>query len=98
MDFNIAGTLTDIGLDHRHMIAGFCGGFVNMMYFRKQRPRNVIGLIIAGGLMGNYFHPIIEHLLSTTAITASFITGMAGNALCHGSVELSKSWLKGMAK
>lgn len=98
MDYNIAATLADIGLDHRNIIAGFCGGFVNMAYFRRSKPRNVMGLILAGGLMGNYFHPLIEHLLSTTAITASFITGMVGNALCHGAVEASKSWIKGLNK
>jgi hypothetical protein len=100
MDLNIAGILSDIGFDYRYLTAGFCGGFVNMAYFRKSKPKNVLGLILAGGLTANYLHPMTMHFLGTTAITASFITGMAGNAFCHGLMEAVKMWAspKGLVK
>lgn len=100
MDFSIASTLSDIGFDYHHLTAGFCGGFVNMAYFRKSKPKNVLALIIAGGLTANYLYPLTMHFLGTTAITASFITGMVGNAFCHGLMEAVKVWAspKGLNK
>lgn len=94
MDSGIAVALAAVGFNYQCLMAGFCGGFVNTVYFGKESSiRHIMAEIIAGGFVANYMHPVVTHFTGAGIPLSAFIAGLIGNAGCHGVVEFVKLWL-----
>lgn len=86
------GFLAEIGLRVPDLVAGFMGGVVNALIFRKSDPWSFVASVVVGGLASNYLSSPVGHYIGTTAPTTGFVVGLGGMALCQGIVEAAKSW------
>lgn len=81
-----------IGFKAQDLIAGFAGGFVNAIVFKKSSPWAVMGSIVVGGFTANYLSIPISNFLGTSPNASAFIIGLAGMAICQAIVESAKTW------
>jgi hypothetical protein len=86
------GLLVQLGINAHDLIAGFAGGIVNAVVFKRADPVSIIGSMLVGSLTANYLSDPIGHYLGTGAGASAFIVGLAGMAICQGIVEAAKSW------
>lgn len=86
------GFLAQLGIDTRAIIAGFGGGAVNSLIFKRSDPASVISSMVVGALTSNYLSEPIGHYLGTAPGPSGFIVGLASMAICQGIVEAAKSW------
>lgn len=84
--------LVELGIKIPDMVAGFGGGVVNAIVFKRSDPISIIGSMIVGALTANYLAEPFGHYLGTAAGSSAFIVGLAGMAICQGIVEAAKSW------
>lgn len=86
------GLLLQLGIKLPDLVAGFGGGVVNAIVFKKSDPASIISSMIVGALTANYLTEPVSHYLGTSANTSGFLVGLAGMALCQGIIEAAKSW------
>lgn len=86
------GVLLSFGIKLNSLIAGFSGGVVNAIVFKRGDPWSVIGSMIVGALTANYLTEPVSKYLGTEMGPSGFIVGLAGMAICQGIVESAKSW------
>lgn len=84
--------LVQIGVKLPDLVAGFGGGVVNAIVFKRSDPGSIIGSMIVGALTANYLAESFGHFLGTGQGSSAFIVGVAGMAICQGIVEAAKSW------
>jgi FtsH-binding integral membrane protein len=84
--------LEALGIHLSDIVAGFSGGVVNAVVFKRVQPAAFVGSVIVGALTAAYIAPVIGHYTGTTGVAAAFVTGLAGMALCQGIVNAAKSW------
>lgn len=84
--------LVQIGIKLPDLVAGFGGGVVNAIVFRRADPASIIGSMIVGALTANYLTEPVARYLGTSQSASGFIVGLAGMAICQGIVEAAKSW------
>lgn len=81
-----------LGVSIPDLVAGFCGGVVNAVVFKRVEPWSFVGSVVVGALTANYLAPIIGHYTGTSGGAAGFVTGLAGMALCQGIVAAATTW------
>lgn len=86
------GLLVQLGIRLPDLVAGFGGGVVNAIVFKRADPVSIIGSMIVGALTANYLTDSVSHYLGTGSGASAFIVGLAGMAICQGIVEAAKSW------
>ena len=86
------GFLVQIGINLHDVVAGFAGGVVNCVVFKRSDPWSIIGSMTVGACTSNYLSEPIGHYLGTGPGPSGFIVGLAGMAICQGIVEAAKSW------
>ena len=86
------GLLVQLGIKLPDLVAGFGGGVVNAIVFKRADPVAIIGSMIVGALTANYLAESFAHYLGTGPGASAFIVGLAGMAICQGIVEAAKSW------
>ena len=86
------GSLLQFGVHMQDLIAGFAGGVVNAVIFKRSDPISIIGSMIVGALTANYLSESVGRYLGTSGSATGFIVGLTGMAICQGIVEAAKSW------
>lgn len=84
--------LVQLGIKLPDLVAGFGGGVVNAIIFKRADPVSIIGSMIVGALTANYLSESFSHYLGTGQGASAFIVGLAGMAICQGIIEAAKSW------
>lgn len=84
--------LVQLGVNLHDIVAGFAGGAVNSLIFKRSDPASIISSMIVGACTSNYLSEPIGRYLGTGAGPSGFIVGLAGMAICQGIVEAAKSW------
>lgn len=84
--------LVQLGVKLPDLVAGFGGGVVNAIVFKRSDPVAIIGSMVVGALTANYLAEPIGHYVGTGPGSSAFIVGLAGMAICQGIVEAAKSW------
>lgn len=84
--------LVQLGIKIPDLVAGFGGGVVNAIVFKRADPASIIGSMIVGALTANYLTEPVSRYLGTSQSASGFIVGLAGMAICQGIVEAAKSW------
>jgi hypothetical protein len=86
------GFFVQFGINTRDLIAGFAGGAVNSLIFKRSDPTSIISSMVVGACTSNYLSEPIGHYLGTGAGPSGFIVGLASMAICQGIVEAAKTW------
>lgn len=86
------GLLLQLGIKLPDLVAGFGGGVVQAIVFKRADPASIIGSMLVGALTANYLGETFSRYLGTAAGAGAFIVGLAGMAICQGIVEAAKSW------
>jgi hypothetical protein len=84
-----------LGLKVPDLMAGFLGGVVNALYFRRTDPWSFVTSVLIGALTANYVGEIVARSMSGIGVTqgaASFLVGLGGMAVCQGLIEMMKAW------
>lgn len=84
--------LRELGLKIPDIIAGFFGGVVNALVFRRSDPWAIVGSVVVGALTANYLTTTVAGYLGANAGAAGFVVGLAGMAICQGIVASAKTW------
>lgn len=86
------GFLVMLGIKMPDLFAGFAGGVVSALTFKKSDPWSIVASMVVGAFTANYLgEPIGSHIgLSTGA--AAFVVGVAGMAICQGIVTAAQNW------
>jgi hypothetical protein len=84
--------LDQLGVSLRDIVAGFCGGVVNALVFRRTDPWSFVGSVVVGSMSAAYITPVIGHYTGTTGGSAAFFTGLTGMAFCQTVVNAAKNW------
>jgi hypothetical protein len=89
-----AGDLArELGLKVPDLVAGFAGGLVNAIVFKRTTPWSAIGSVVVGALTANYLSEFIGRFIGTPGGAAAFITGLAGMAIFASSKKRPKAGL-----
>lgn len=86
------GFWVSLGINFHDLLAGFAGGVVNTIVFKRVDPFSIIGSIIVGGLTANYLSEVAAKYTGTSVGSTAFIVGLCGMAICQGIVEAVKKW------
>lgn len=84
--------LIELGIKVPDMLAGLCGGIVNAFVFKRATPMAIIGSVVVGALTANYLGEHITKVIGTSTGAGAFLTGLAGMAICQGSIEALRRW------
>lgn len=81
--------LTYLHLSPPLMLAGLCGGIVNIFYFHRTKPLEWVGAIVCGALMANFLAGLIVIFGGgeTPAIGGAFLMGWFGLKWVANSVK-----------
>lgn len=82
--------LFEIGLKIPDLIAGFAGGMVNAIVFRRSDPWSMVGSVIVGALTANYMAETAARYVGVSQNTAAFLVGVCGMALVQVAVDTAK--------
>jgi hypothetical protein len=84
--------LADYGIHLNNAIAGFCGGVVNAVVFKRSDRLSIAGSIVVGTLTAAYLgEPVAQHI-PVQGSAAGFIVGLGGMAICQGLLDGIKKW------
>ena len=86
------GILAQIGVNLHDIVAGFAGGTLNSIIFKRSDPVSIISSMVAGALTANYLSEPIGHYIGTGTGPSGFIVGLTSMAICQGIVEAARSW------
>lgn len=68
-----------LGIQPPLMFAGFCGGIVNIFYFHRTKPRELVGAIICGTFVANFMSGVISHYVGMNeSLLSAFVIGWFG--------------------
>lgn len=84
------GLMADLGIKLSDVVAGFAGGIVNALAFRKTDPFSMVGSIVVGTLTAAYLADYPSKWFGTSGNASAFIVGLAGMAICQGIVASVK--------
>jgi len=86
------GWLHELGIVVPNLVAGFAGGVVNALVFRRADALSIIGSVVVGSLTANYLGDPVSKMIGTTPHVAAFLVGMGGMAFVQGLIEAMKGW------
>lgn len=84
-----------VGIKTPDLIAGFAGGLVSAIVFKKSDPWSVVSSVVVGAFTANYIGEPIAKFLGMGGGAAAFICGLAGMAICQALVDAAKRWRPG---
>lgn len=84
--------LLELGVKAPDLVAGFAGGIVNAVVFRRVNPTAIVGSVLVGMFTANYLGSAVAVYIHTSDSTASFLVGVGGMAFVQSIVEAMKSW------
>jgi hypothetical protein len=88
------GGWQDLGISLPLVAAGFAGGMVNALFFKRTDPWAFVASLVGGALTANYLGPVVSHVIGDYVGTggAAFIVGVTAMAICQGLVAAAKNW------
>ncbi len=90
-----ADLLRELGIKMPDLVAGFAGGLVNAIAFKRSTPWSALGSVVVGALTANYLSEFVGRFIGAPGGAAAFVTGLAGMALCQGLIDAAKRWRPG---
>lgn len=84
--------LIDLGVKAPDLVAGFAGGVVNAVIFRRVGPAAIVGSVLVGMLTANYLGAPVAQYIRTSDSTASFLVGVGGMAFVQSIAEAMRTW------
>lgn len=84
--------LLELGLRIPDLIAGFAGGVVNAVVFKRSNPWAIIGSILVGMFTANYLGETFAGYLRVNVGTASFLVGIGGMAIVQSAMDVIQKW------
>lgn len=84
--------MLDLGLKVPDMIAGFAGGAVNAIVFKRADIWSVCGSVVVGALTANYLGEAMARQFGISQSTCAFLVGLGGMVLVQGLVSSIKNW------
>ena len=87
--------LDDLGLSVPRIIAGFGGGLVNALLFRKSEPRAVVGSALVGTITANFLGQAASHYAPSWVGDSgcAFLVGLTAMAICQGVAGMVRAKL-----
>lgn len=84
-----------LGISLPLLVAGFAGGMVNALFFKRTDPSAFVASLVGGALTANYLGPLaataIGRYIETGAGAPAFIVGVTAMAICQGLVAGAKN-------
>ena len=77
-------------IDMQLLLAGIFGGVVHAIHVRRIGPWEVIGYIVAGGLIANYFTMLVLSMMASLMSAPSSATGPVAFGLGYGAFRLCR--------
>lgn len=87
---DVADWARELGIKWPELVAGFAGGLVNAIVFKRTMPWSAIGSVVVG--TANYLSEFVGRFIGTPSGAAAFIIGLAGMAPCQGLIDAAKRW------
>jgi zinc transporter ZupT len=84
--------LSALGIKLPVLFAGFAGGVVNAIAFRRSDPWSVASSVVVGALTAAYLGEPFAAILRFDIGPCAFIVGVAGMAITQGIVAAFKNW------
>jgi hypothetical protein len=85
---DVRDIMIELGIKIPDLIAGFAGGVVSIFAFRRVKPIDVVGSMLAGALTANYCQELVAKLLfGTSPGVAGFVCGCVGMGFCQWITE-----------
>lgn len=84
--------LVHLGIKVPDLVAGFGGGVVNAIVFKRSDPVSIVSSMVVGAVTANYLAEPFARYLGTGQNVGGFLVGLAGMIICQGIVEGAKSW------
>lgn len=88
--------LHELGIRLPDLIAGFAGGAVNAVVFKRSAPAAIVGSVLVGAFTANYLGEAAARLVGMSGGAAAFIVGLAGMAICQAIVSAARRWKPAM--
>lgn len=79
-----------VDINMQLLLAGIFGGVVHAIHVRQIGPWEVIGYIVAGGLVANYFTLLVLSLMSAMMSVPGGATGPTAFFLGYGAFRLCR--------
>lgn len=85
----------DLGLNASRLIAGFGGGLVHALVFKKNNPYAVAGSVLTGTITANFLAPAAAHYAPTWVggSGVAFLVGLTAMAICQGAAAMVRAKL-----
>jgi zinc transporter ZupT len=90
--------LSNLGLELSDIVAGFFGGVVNALIFKKPDPWSIASSVVVGALTAAYFSAWMSLQFNIGRGTAGFVVGLCAMAICQGIVEMVKNKIRGVTE
>lgn len=87
--------LDDLGLNASRLIAGFGGGLVHALVFRKNNPWAVAASVLTGTITANFLAPAAAHYAPSWFGDGgvAFLVGLTAMAICQGAAGMVRARL-----
>jgi hypothetical protein len=90
--------LTSIGIKIPDLAAGFGGGVVNALFFKRGKPMDVVASVVGGAITANFLAQSVGRLCGTDVGVSGFIVGVTAMAICQGLLGAVKSKMQKLAE
>lgn len=85
-----------LGIKVPDLVAGFAGGVVNAIAFKRSDFVSISGSVIVGAFTANYLGEIVTRQFGTSPAVGAFLVGLGGMALVQGLISAMKNWRPGV--